>query len=80
MTTSSDIKKVLINILSCNKTKLSKINKKALVQLIEELEDNDSKKERKEITEQEWYKVVKDITLALGQIMLHTVNFNYEPG
>lgn len=80
MTTSSNIKKVIINILTCNKTKLSKTNKRALVQLLEKLEDNDLQKGNKKITEQEWYKVVKDIASALGHIILHTVNIHYEPG
>lgn len=80
MTTSSDIKKVLINILACNKTKLSKMNKRALVQLLRDLEDNDLQKENRKITEQEWYIVLKDILTAFGQIFLLIFNIHYEPG
>lgn len=79
MATSSDIKKVIINILACNKTRLSKKNKEALLQLLDELEDNDLKKNSKKITEREWYKILKDIATILGQIAFSFTNFNYEP-
>lgn len=80
MATSSDIKKVIINILSCSKTKLSKANKCTLMRLLEDLDGNDNKRESKKITEQEWYKVLKDIASVLGSIMLHSTNIHYEPG
>jgi|GEM_PF-4193049 len=80
MATTSDVKKVIIDTLACKKTKLSNSNRKALKQLLEDLDDNESKKIKKEITNREWYKVLKDITSAFGQIILSFVKCHYESG
>lgn len=80
MVTSSEIKNIIINTLTCNKTKLSKVNKIALKQLLNDLDDNDSKKIKKQITEQEWYKILKDIFTTFGKTMLHYFNIDHEPG
>lgn len=80
MVTTQEIKKVILDLLSCDKTKISKKNKKALLSLLKDLDENDSKKSKKKITECEWYKILIDIITTLAQIASSITNYVYESG
>jgi len=78
--TTQEIKKVILDLLSCDKTKISKKNKKALLSLLKDLDENDSEKSKKKITECEWYKILIDIITTLAQIASSITNYVYESG
>lgn len=80
MVTTQEIKKVILDLLSCDKTKISKKNKKALLSLLRDLDENNSKKSKKKITECEWYKILIDIITTLAQIASSITNYIYESG
>lgn len=80
MVTTQEIKKVILDLLSCDKTKISKKNKKALLSLLKDLDENDSEKSKKKITECEWYKILIDIITTLAQIASSITNYVYESG